>query len=315
MTSTDAGLDEDNWDLNKGKQDCPDGKTYIWIPSVINGKETHTAWWTNYWWNIEPNKGTYVYGGGQFDCCFDPKRFYEQTGDKSAVKLKAFYDEDKKYRPYGPSWVCAELVLGGENPNDRLNQAGSYAIVANAADFSDLGDPKVVLGFFTYQFGVGKDINRHREIDLFETITKTLQGNPGNAQFALQPASADPPTNIFRFEIPKGTSTITAFMTRPGDPVVQVLDLAIFPGDMSISACRKNLYSGLETPKWFKGARCKVNPEDKEDPYYKYYKFVPHILHERMHINLYVFGGNGKTSNDEKRKRHEVTITRFEYHK
>jgi hypothetical protein len=32
-------LDEDNWDLEKGKDDCPNGQTYIWIPSIIDGQK------------------------------------------------------------------------------------------------------------------------------------------------------------------------------------------------------------------------------------------------------------------------------------
>jgi hypothetical protein len=294
--------DEDNWDLENGKEDCPKEKTVIWIPSVINKQKTTTAWWTNYHWTNK--NGTYA---DDFRSCFDPKKFYEQAPENGPVTLKAFWDKD---RPYGPSWVTSELVLGGVSEDDRLNQAGAYAVIAKATDFGAL-NPDMIFGIFTYQYGPSPSTdgrNKHREMDLLETIAKKQQGLNGNAQFALQPASNSPApngTNLRRFTIPQGTPTITLFMQRPLVPGSGEFDLAIFPDDMSVEACRKNLYSGQEERKYL--LRWSVDTKSE------YRQFVPPSKNERMHINLYVPGGNQGTA--DKDKHQEITITRFEYDK
>jgi hypothetical protein len=246
------------------------------------------------------NNGTYQ---DDYKSCFDPKEFYEQGLEKGPVTLKAFYDRDRKH---GPSWVTSELVLGGVNEDDRLNQAGAYAIIAKASDFGTL-NPDMIFGIFTYQYGKGNEPNSKREMDLLETIAKSQQGLDGNAQFALQPASNWPApngTNLVRFAIPRGTPTITAFMQRP--PVVNSIDsfeLAIFSGDMSIGACRRNLFHGNEERKYLH--RWSVGMNDV------YWKLVPPVKNERMHINLYVGGGNGGKA--DRTKSQEITIIRVEY--
>jgi hypothetical protein len=311
-TAVSVGYDEDNWEKTKSQEanaDCPGGNPFVYIPSIINGKKIDTKWWTNYWWGMnEYKKGTYVWGGGQFDSCFDPKKFYEQTSD--GLKLKAFYDNNRinpdDHKNY-PSWVTSELVMGGLDGNDYNHPGyGFSAVVVKTDDFGKF-DPHVVLGIFTYQFGQAANpddgrscANLHREIDLLETISTAEQGLKGNAQFALQPASNLPKpdgTSLHRFTIPEGTPVITAYMGWA--PIgITATQLKIFAGDRHLA----ELMSDPPPPclaEWV------VNPSDN------LYKNVPKHKNERMHINLYVPKGNHGAA--DRNKAHEVYVKRFEF--
>lgn len=318
-------VDADNWSKttnSEANKACPNNNPFVYIPSTLNGKTgLKTKWWTNYWWGENKwGKGTYIYGdNGQFDSNFDPKKFYEETSN--GIKLKAFYDPNWKNpddNKIYPTWITSELVSGGmDGQNDNFyGQFGEYAVIAEAKDFGDM-DPQICFGIFTFQYGEAANPdrgytcgNRKREIDLLETISFDQQQNRGNAQFAMQPANGEPHpegTSLLRYEIPKGTSTITAYLNW-GDPMgLAPTIIRLYSADRSIADIRRdpkqNLIPGAE---W-------VLSHDGKGNGSKWYGNVPRCVHQRMHINLYVPRGNSNNKAD-RNKVTEVNIKRFEYH-
>lgn len=286
-TAVAAVFDQDNWSNTtnpKANQAAPGGNPFV----EFGGQR----WWVNYWWS--PETGTYAYGdGGTLRSNFDPKQFFKLNQD-GTLTLRAFGTEKDKC-------ITSEIV------SEEIVGYGDYLITVKAdqGSFAEL-DPNVVFGLFTYQWGEAppeQGPNRHREIDLLETISKEAQGRPGNAQFALQPALALPEPNLLkRFTLPD-IKYITAVLHRP-DPEIEgrKVTMRIFEGDHTYDDIMRNPeLKPLET--W--------NPViDNFDPV-KIEPYVP--LHtstsrERFHINLYLNYGMPPA------KEQSVTLIRFERH-
>jgi hypothetical protein len=320
-----AALDEDNLtdkNVNAGRSACPNNDPFILLPSIINGAKTTTKWWINYWWGQNEFKtGTYVWGGDdknqpQFFSDFDPKKFFDQNQPADAVKLKVFWDKDRKNPGNGqpdPMWITSEMVLASVDGINYGNKGryGQYSVVAQAADFGNM-DPWVTFGIFTYQFAAGKGNNPFRELDLLETISTAQQGLHGNAQFAAQHASNLPKpegTSLRRFEIPKNTSLITAYM-HWGDPAQQKPTLfRIYAGDHTIADITNSGSKLVPLAKW-------DITYDKSGDGHDWFQNIPLTVNERMHINFYVpHGGHHGQPTPPKDKIQEVLIKRFEYHK
>jgi hypothetical protein len=229
--------------------------------------------------------GDYVYNDG-WNSCFDPRSFYEKAIDndgKPLLKLKAFYDQNRMNqvtKQPDPAWVTAEIVS-----EDKCDY-GRYAVTVKADDFGKL-NPSVVLGIFTYQFGVadpntndGQDgHNNHREIDLLETISGDMQTKDNNnAQFALQRASANPVDGLKsgkRFTIPTGTPYITVYLNRPDPLSIESIEFKIYSGNYTLSDITNPTFSKTPFAEWIV---TKDNPD---------YRKVPKHVNERMHINFY----------------------------
>jgi hypothetical protein len=294
--AAEAGYDEDWWTNNNGKS------TFVEIPSTINGVMKRTRWWTSYWFNQEPgNKGYYVWGytydGGppQFDSIFDPAQSVAQQPNGVLVKVRRNGND----APY-----TAELVLEGTDPGNRNSHPGFgyYAVTGLCSDFGSL-DPNVVLGVFTFQFGKSAEgPNVHREIDLLETIAGYQQTDDrNNAQFALQPASADHNglKSGLRFTIPKGLQTITTFM-RWGlehSNSYPTISLRIYAGAPTMDDMIKDTSGQKALP----GGSWPVPAGPN----------VPRHKNERMHINFYV--PNGRKGKGLPKSDQQVLITHFQY--
>jgi len=316
-----VGVDEDNLNdqnINAGRAACPNNNPFIMLPSTINGAATKTKWWINYWWGQnEWKSGTYVWGGKNpnvpdFFSDFDPKKFFEQDGQTGALKLKVYWDKNRINPGTGqpdPMWITSEMVLASLDGINYGNKGryGHYAVVAQGADFGNM-DPWVTFGIFTYQWGAGQLKNPQRELDLLETISTAQQELDGNAQFAVQPADNKPKptgTALHRFEIPKNTPVITAYM-HWGDPMgLQPTEFRIYAGDHTISDITYPDSQLVPLAKW----DITYTGDGKE-----WYDRIPTTLNERMHINFYVpHGGYNGSPTPPKDKVQEVLIKRFEY--
>jgi hypothetical protein len=321
MVAVKAGPDDNLTPENveKGRAACPNNDPFIELPSKVNGSDTKTKWWINYWWGQnEWKSGTYVWGGDNgkmpdFYSDFDPKKFFEQDRSTGEVKLKVYWDKDRKNPGTGqpdPMWITSELVLASiEGSDDSKQEQGYYAVVAQAPDFGNM-DAWATFGIFTYQFGANEGNNPHRELDLLETISTAQQGLHGNAQFAVQKASNSPPpegTNLRRFSIPRGTPLITAYMYW-GDPTRrQPTWFKLFAGDHTIADITKPGSTLKPIAEW------DITDEDKS---HRWYEFIPPSYKQRMHINFYVpHGGYNGSQTPPKDRVQEVIVKRFEYTK
>jgi hypothetical protein len=289
-----VGIDEDWWANNNNKP------TFVEIPSTVNGKKQITRWWTSFWFNMPPGyTGYYVWGGSDpkhpaFDSLFDPTRSVaQQGGDGVFMRVKRNGTEP----PY-----TAELVLEGLIPGNPSSHPGlgHYAVTAVGKDLGSL-DPNVVLGIFTYQYGTGGGFNAHREMDMLETIAGYQQtGDSHNAQFAIQPASADRNglVNGKRFTIPKGMQIITVYMRWTGTSASnRGVDYRIYAGEPSM----QEMIDDKDAKKTLKDGFWKVLPGPS----------VPEHKNERMHFNFYVPGGRkgkGLPKSDQ-----EVFMKHFQY--
>jgi hypothetical protein len=309
-----SGFDEDNWDITTPEKNelCPNNQPLI--------KWATKNWWVNYQcnWSEEWKKWwTYVWGGGdepQYNCNFDPKRFFLWTSDpKDQVPLL----ELKAFKPPGDeAWIASEIVL------EDLLGYGHYLVTAKTAgDFGNL-DPWVVFGIFTYQWGdanvaqEGGD-NRKREIDLLETIAGERQTyDNNNAQFALQLATANRENGLIggqRFTIPANTQYITVYMQRvrptKDSPRGEVI-YKCFAGDYILADVRGNKVTPLLGGTW---------EVKRNSPYYDKVPLHTQVSRERLHINLYVPGGgydkDTKSYNPDKAPKspQSVYLKRFQY--
>lgn len=121
----------------------------------------------------------------------------------------------------------------------------------------DQFDPNVVLGLFTWS---DKAPYAHREID-YEAARWGSASDPTNSQFVVQPY--DKPNHLVRFTAPAVTRTIQQFAWRAG----------------SVSFVSKRLDTGAEVYAYTYAGTDVPKPGD-----------------ERVHLNLWLFGGSAPTN-------------------
>jgi plastocyanin len=288
-------------------------------------------WWLNYKWGFDQNgqpTGTYVWDNRSN---FDPKQFLRPNPDGS-LTLRAF--DPKPGIPPADPWPAGKpaCITAEIATRDALGY-GDYVVTARANRPFAKFDDNVIFGVFTYQYGganPAEDLNKHREIDLLETISHNAQGLNGNAQFTLQLADKnkiDPKTNkpylIERFALPADCSEVTMWLRRSAtddENLATTTRLAIYNGSFDYDHLSKHPDDNLIHP--WDPAFLDLKPGDtvrklNED----YMKHIPHHIpgrsRERLHINLYLsdteLGEKLPKGWPPKSGEHSVTLTRFEY--
>ncbi|MBO0679525.1 hypothetical protein JRC04_18845 [Mycolicibacterium sp. S2-37] len=290
--------------IDARKSTCPNNDPYV--------RWAGRSWWLNYQWE----KGTYVWGSDPrtpqipgFNSNFDPKRFFTLNSD-GTLTLRTSGTEDGKC-------VTAEIVLA-----DVLGY-GHYVVTARAKQPTSFAkfDDNVCFGVFTYQWGQSPESegpNRHKEMDLLETLSKNSQGRPGNAQFTLQPAGDNPDLLINRFAIPADCQDVTLWLYRR-DPNRQPLPenhtrFSIHRGSHSYDELKAN--PSVDLIHYWSPGSYEGTDEEREFVRDRLPRHQYGVSKERLHINLYLTGVEAparKRAGSPPSQTHEVTLTRFEF--
>jgi hypothetical protein len=240
-------------------------------------------WWTNYHWSKAT--GPYAWGGDNpnepvFGTVFDPYLVTHYKGTE--LKLAIEPPNPPKYKSWRTSEVCLMDNLG----------YGRYLVSAGTGEnFAGL-DKNVVFGMFTYQFTAAprsEGPNVQREIDALEVL---FRGNPGDAQFMLQPWDNRPPG--LYFNIPQGIGNITVTLDwypDPSDQEKKVATFAVYEGRYSFATLPP-------PPNWLAQLKAQNMP---------FANLIPSHGWERFHFNLWLMHGQAPQG------RQEVVIRGFEY--
>ena len=238
-------------------------------------------WWTNYHWSKET--GPFVWGGDNknepvFGTVFDPYLATVVKPGEQGISLE-IQPPNEKYT----SWRTSEVVL--------MDNLGYGRYLVRAGTFMENGfaglDSNVVFGAFTYQYTPAPSSqgpNVQREIDALEIL---FRGNPGDAQFMLQPWDNRPPG--LYFNIPQGIDAITVTLDWYLDASEQkVAKFAVYEGSYTFNDLPQALAQLDATNSAFKD-------------------LIPSHGWERFHFNLWLMHGKPPQG------RQEVIITGFEY--
>lgn len=183
-------------------------------------------WWTNYPFGISDTG--YWFNGQQWD----PRNaFVDSNGLHLQMKQTAIpIVPTPSNPPYNnPSqWSSIEILLWGttkDNPNVEGTPPkrsypgfGNYLVQATTSGSFNNISQNCCFGAFTYQFEADTSItNQHRELDMMECSIWNNPSIQGNAQFTLQPWSAQT-DNVHRITL-SDSGEITIVMNWPGEGV------------------------------------------------------------------------------------------------